>query len=76
MQKCCGTSFFRYNNQKKSKDLYVAYAAYYQYGVAFGVEETEFLVEELIQEGLLTREENGGVYLSNWEDYTYYFHGQ
>lgn len=60
--------------QKEKEYAYIAYAPYYQYGLAFGVAETELLVEELVQEGLLTREENGGVYLSNWEDYIYYFH--
>ena len=58
--------------QRNRRDVYIAYAPYYQYGVAFGVDETSRLVNELVQEGLLIcREEDAGVYLANWEDYTY-----
>lgn len=57
--------------QRNSENAYVSYFPYYQYGLAFGGDETYRLVEELVQEGLLTMDENSGVYLSNWEDYVY-----
>lgn len=59
--------------QRKQSSVFVVGYPYYQYGVAFGGEETAHLVEELVQEGLLVKQEDGTVYLSNWEDYTYYF---
>lgn len=52
---------------------YVVYSPYYQWGVAYGVEETELLVQELVDEGLLLRSEDGGVYLADWENYEYHF---
>lgn len=59
------------NFQKSSRGPYLVYDPFYQYGVAFDREETVRLVEELVQSGLLIRQEDGGVYLSNWRDYTY-----
>ena len=47
------------------------YAPYYQYGIAFG--ETERLVQELVEEGLLVREGDGSVFLADWEKYRYHF---
>jgi len=44
---------------------------YYQYGSALGVEETERLVSEMVEEGILVRSENGTVYLVDWENYIY-----
>lgn len=58
--------------QKNRDSAYVTGFPYYQYSLAFGVDETTRLVEELVQEGLLVKQEDGTVYLSNWEDYTYY----
>lgn len=46
---------------------------YYQYGVAFGEEETKRLVEEMIEDGLLLRTERDTVYLADWENYRYHF---
>lgn len=46
---------------------------YYQYGAAYGLDETERLVEEMVQEGLLIRNEDGSVYLTDWENYVYHF---
>lgn len=48
-------------------------APYYQYGLAYGVEETNRLVEEMVQDGLLIRTESGAVYLADWENYIYHF---
>lgn len=48
-------------------------APYYQYGFAYGVEETNRLVEEMVQDGLLIRTESGSVYLADWENYIYHF---
>ncbi len=48
------------------------YAPYYQYGVAFG-EETERLVQEMVEEGLLVRNGDGSVSLADWESYRYNF---
>lgn len=47
-------------------------APYYQYGIAFG-EETDRLVEELVEEGLLVRNQDGSVSLADWERYRYHF---
>ena len=49
------------------------YTPYYQYGAAYGLEETERLVEEMVLEGLLQRNEDGSVYLTDWEKYVYHF---
>ncbi len=46
---------------------------YYQYGVAFPQEETERLIQEMVEEGLLVQTENGEVYLRNWENYSLHF---
>lgn len=51
------------------------YSPTYQYGLAYGVETTSRLIEELIEEGILVREEStGAVYLGDWERYRYIFH--
>ena len=61
---------FQKSNQHEP---YPAYAPYYQWGLAYGVEETERLVEEMVQEGLLVRNGDGSVYLTDWENYIYHF---
>lgn len=48
------------------------YAPYYQYGIAYGA-ETDRLVQEMVEEGLLVREEDGSVFLADWEKYRYHF---
>ena len=47
--------------------------AYYQYDLAFPEEDTDRLIEEMVEEGLLTRMEDGAVYLTDWENYIYHF---
>ncbi len=61
---------FQKSNQHEP---YVAHSPYYQWGIAYGVEETERLVEEMVQEGLLIRKRDGSVYLADWENYIYHF---
>lgn len=48
-------------------------APFYQYGLAYGMEETNRLVEEMIADGLLIKAEDGAVYLADWENYRYHF---
>ena len=52
---------------------YALYSPYYQWGAAYGVEETERLVDELVQDGLFIRNADGSVYLADWENYIYHF---
>lgn len=49
------------------------YNPYYQYNLAYGEADTNRLVMELVEEGVLTMDENGGVYITNWESYRYQF---
>lgn len=46
---------------------------YYQYGFAYGEDETSRLVEEMIADGLFIRSEAGSVYMKDWENYRYHF---
>ncbi len=48
---------------------------YYQFGLAFTVQETERLVDEMVEDGLLIRNEDGSVLLRNWKSYIYDFSG-
>lgn len=60
-------------NQKEMDQPYMVEDPYYQFGLAFGLQETRRLVQELVDEGLLIRTEDGKVYLSDWEKYLYHF---
>ena len=55
-----------------SDEPYMVNDEFYQWGLAFGPEETARLVQELVEDGLLIRAENGNVYLANWENYIYH----
>lgn len=44
----------------------------YQWGYAYG-EETAELIDELVEEGLFIRKEDGNIYLADWENYIYHF---
>lgn len=44
----------------------------YQWGVAYQY-ETDRLIDEMVQEGILERQTNGSVILSNWESFIYNF---
>ncbi len=59
--------------QKGREDIYYSKKGYYQSGVAFGVEATIMLQDELISEGLLSETEDGYVYVTDWESYKYHF---
>lgn len=59
--------------QKELDEPYKQSAPYYQFDLAFGEEETARLVQELVEEGLLIRAEDGSVYLADWEKYLYHF---
>ena len=47
----------------------------FQFGMGFGSEETERLVDELVADGLLTENEDGLVYVTDWENQQYHFKG-
>lgn len=59
--------------QRDTAEPYECAFPYYQWGLAYGAEETARLVEELVEEGYLEKLENGSVRLKNWEEYTYAF---
>lgn len=59
-------------DQKGKEEPVRVYAPYYQYDLAYG-RETERLVREMVEEGLLLQEEDGSVYLVDWENYKYNF---
>lgn len=52
--------------------LYIE-APYYQFGLAYGIEETNRLIDEMVDEGLLTRGDDNKVYLTDWDNYIYHF---
>lgn len=61
-------------NQKGKQYPVYLYAPYYQYGLAYGSETTTRLINELVEEGLLTLDETTqGVCLTDWEHYAYSF---
>lgn len=60
------------SDQKGKKGPVTAAAPYYQFGHAYG-EETERLVQEMVEEGLFVQKEDGTVYLTDWEKYIYHF---
>jgi hypothetical protein len=56
--------------QKESYDpVYREKNTGFQLGVAFGEEETAYITQLLIDEGLLSENEEGLVYLTDWEKY-------
>lgn len=58
--------------QQKTEGCYKApKSIVFQGGNAFGQEETARLVDSLIADGLVMEDENGMVYLTNWESYNY-----
>ena len=59
--------------QKELDEPYILRTPYYQLGLAYGQEETDRLVQELVDEGIFIRTEDGGVYLEDWENYKYHF---
>lgn len=59
--------------QKGSAEIYYMQKGDYQLGLAFGRDETERLVEEMVSEGLLQETGDGRVYLTDWENYRFHF---
>lgn len=59
--------------QLGKQEPYMLASPYYQWGRAYGLEETTRLVNELVEEGFLVKAENGAVYLADWENYIYHF---
>ena len=45
----------------------------FQGGNAFGLENTAKLIDELIDDGLVSASDDGSVWLTDWERYTYGF---
>lgn len=76
---------FRQTRKNRIYDYFVAYQKghdtpvyqyppYFQYGVAYGLETTLQLVNELVEEGLFSVDEaTGGIYVTDWEHYKYAF---
>jgi len=59
--------------QKGYDQPVVQYPPYFQYGAAYG-DETYRLVEELIEDGVFTKnEEDDGVYLTDWDNHRFAF---
>lgn len=66
-------NYFVVCQKGKQEPVYFG-SPYYQYGVAYGAKQTDRLVEEMIEEGLLLVDaQNGYVYLADWEHYRYAF---
>lgn len=61
------------SNQKGLQEPYLAEKDFYQWGYAYGTEETIALVNELVEEGLFIETEEGQVYLTDWKNYIYDF---
>lgn len=60
--------------QKGHSEPVLQFAPYFQYGLAYGEETTVELVNELVEEGLLSKDpQTGGIYLTDWEHYKYAF---
>lgn len=60
--------------QKGHSEPVLQFAPYFQYGLAYGEETTVQLVNELLEEGLFSKDpETGGIYLTDWEHYKYAF---
>lgn len=59
--------------QKGREDIYYDKKGYYQGAMAFGVEATIDLENELIEEGLLSETKDGLIYVTDWKNYRYHF---
>lgn len=57
--------------QRGEKEPVYFTSPYYQYGYAMSIDETERLVNEMIEDGTLTQGSNGSVCLSGWDNYIY-----
>ncbi len=59
--------------QRGKKEPYILYEPYYQLGLAYGLEETKALVDELVEEGVFIRLTENSVYLADWQNTIYHF---
>ncbi|MCR4618663.1 MAG: hypothetical protein K5669_10845 [Lachnospiraceae bacterium] len=59
--------------QKNSKEKVLFNKDYFQWGYAFGKEETIRLTNLLVDDGLLTETDDGLVYITDWERYKFDF---
>jgi len=60
--------------QKGHDEPVIQYPPYFQYGAAYNEYDTPRLIEELIEEGVLTKnKEDEGVYLTDWDNYRFAF---
>ncbi len=57
--------------QRKSSEKQLFTKSGFQWGVAYGPDETVRLTEQLVEEGLLTETEDGKVFVTDWERYRY-----
>ena len=57
--------------QRRSSERQLFAKSAFQWGVAYGYDETIRLTEELVEEGLLTETEDGKVFVTDWERYRY-----
>lgn len=58
---------------QKGKSEPVYHTSFFQGGFAYGYDIELELVDELVEEGLLSKTEDGKVYLTDWEHYRYAF---
>lgn len=66
--------FCRYQKGKAEPVSFDA-ATGFQFGMGFGHDETKRLVEELVEDGLLTKNEDGQVFITDWNTMKYHFKG-
>lgn len=59
--------------QRGKQEPFLTDKTFYQWGKAFGTETTIELTDELVEEGLFVENEDGFVYLKDWENYIYDF---
>lgn len=59
--------------QKGKKEPVYFAGPYYQYGLGYYQKDTERLVDEMVEKGLLIRKDANTVYLADWENYIYHF---
>ncbi|MGN1147853.1 MAG: hypothetical protein ACI4TB_05485 [Lachnospiraceae bacterium] len=66
-------SYFITVQKGKAEPVYL-YFPYFQYGLAYGADETYAMVLEMAEEGILTmNEDKNGAFLTDWENYIYQF---
>lgn len=60
--------------QKGHNEPVAQYPPYFQYGAAYNEYDTPLLVEELVEDGVFTKnKDDDGVYLTDWDNYRFAF---